>query len=122
MMQEDFIWIVTDDLPEQTITDGKKGDWGDEVQPRSVVSKGVKLKVLELEQRMADFLRIVGRLFQRAEQQVQQQIAGQTTMQLDEVELSVEISSEGEIKLVAGVKAAGKGAITLKFKRKELED
>jgi hypothetical protein len=121
MTQEDFIWIVTDDLPEQVITDGEKGNWGDEVQPRPGVSKGVKLNALELEQRMADFLRIVGRLFQRAEDQTQQQIAGQTRLQLDEVELSVEISAEGEVKLVAGVKAAGKGAITLKFKRKELE-
>jgi hypothetical protein len=38
-------------------------------------------------------------------------------MQLNEVELLVEISAEGEIKLVAGGKAAGKGAITLKFGR-----
>ena len=38
-------------------------------------------------------------------------------MKLDEVELSIEISSRGEIKLVAG--AEGKSAITLKFKRVE---
>jgi hypothetical protein len=40
-------------------------------------------------------------------------------MCLDEVELAVEISAEGEVKLVAGGKAAGRGAITLKFKRAE---
>jgi hypothetical protein len=38
-------------------------------------------------------------------------------MKLDEVELSIEISGRGEIKLVAGAEA--KSAITLKFKRIE---
>jgi len=41
-------------------------------------------------------------------------------MQLDEIELSVEISGEGEIKLMGtGGKAGSKGAIKLTFKRAE---
>ncbi|MDF5711051.1 MAG: hypothetical protein PUP90_26115 [Nostoc sp. S4] len=41
-------------------------------------------------------------------------------MQLDEIELSVEISTEGEVKLIGnGAKAVSKGAIKLKFKRQE---
>ncbi len=45
-----------------------------------------------------------------------------TGFQLDEIELTIEISGEGEIKLwgVGGGKAGGKGAIALKFKRKDL--
>jgi hypothetical protein len=121
MTQEDFIWIITDDLPEQPITDRKKGNWGDEVQPRPSTTEGIKINASELEQKMTDFLRVVGRLFQQAERQAHLQAAGQNRLQLDEVELSAEISSEGEVKLVAGVKTAGKGAITLKFRRKELE-
>jgi hypothetical protein len=39
---------------------------------------------------------------------------------LDEIELSVEISGEGEIKLMGtGGKAASKGAIKLTFRRAE---
>jgi len=62
---------------------------------------------------MNQFLHLIGRLFK----QVDQQIGSESDMRLDEVELSVEISGEGEVKLVAGGKAAGKGAITLKFTR-----
>jgi hypothetical protein len=43
-------------------------------------------------------------------------------MHLDEIELSVEINGEGKVSLIgSGAKAGGKGAITLKFKRTELE-
>jgi hypothetical protein len=35
------------------------------------------------------------------------------------VELAVEISAEGEVKLIASAKATAKGAIKLKFKRVE---
>lgn len=41
-------------------------------------------------------------------------------MRLDEVELSVEVSGEGKVSLLGiGGKAAGKGAMTFKFKRKD---
>ena len=65
---------------------------------------------------MAQFLQLVGRLFK----QVDQQIGVESGMKLDEVELSVEISGEGEVKLIAGGKATGKGAITLKFTRADI--
>jgi len=64
---------------------------------------------------MLAFLQMVSGLFQK----VDVVIGKDADLQLDEVELSVEISTEGEVKLVAGGKAAGKGAITLKFKRPE---
>jgi len=40
-------------------------------------------------------------------------------MKIDEVKLSVEISGGGDVKLVAGDKAAGKGVIKLKFTRSD---
>jgi len=44
-------------------------------------------------------------------------------MQLDEVELSVEINGEGQVKLFGiGGKAGGKGAMTLKFKRRQRDN
>lgn len=92
--------------------EGQRG-WGEEVRKWVSGLKEVQLPVLQLEQNMNQFLQLVGRLFK----QVDQQIGSESAMKLDEVQLSVEISGEGEVKLVAGGKAAGKGAITLKFTR-----
>lgn len=121
----DSIWIVTDDTPQISIPDGTKGgitrggDWGEETR-EITRSKGdgdaVKVSAQKLEQEMSHFLQVVGRLFNRAEQQAKVN----SGMQLEEIELSVEISGEGEVKLIgSGAKASGKGAIKLTFKRQE---
>lgn len=115
-MADEKIWIVTDvKLPRET-QEGRRG-WRAEVNQQVQGFRDQQLDVAELETRMGRFLQMVGRLFYQAERQA----SPQSKMQLDEVELSVEISAEGEIKLVTGIKAAGKGAIKLKFKRVPLE-
>ncbi|MEH1836289.1 MAG: hypothetical protein V7L29_30615 [Nostoc sp.] len=122
----DGIWIVTDETPQISIPDGAKGgstnihNWGDEAIRENIGSKGVgdavKVNAQKLEQNMTNFLKVVGSLFSQA----QQQAKVNSRMQLDEIELSVEISAEGEIKLIgSGAKAGSKGAIKLKFKRQE---
>ncbi|GAB4386420.1 MAG: hypothetical protein Kow00121_52980 [Elainellaceae cyanobacterium] len=111
-MPQDYIVIVTDDTTDPIPTEGQRG-WGEEVRKRITGLKEVRLPVDQLEQNMNQFLQLIGRLFK----QVDQQIGSGSDMKLDEVELAIEISGEGEVKLVAGGKAAGKGAITLKFKR-----
>jgi len=113
-MPEDYIWIVTDELTEPEPIEGQRG-WREEVRQRISSLKEVQLPVTQLEQNMNQFLQLIGRLFK----QVDQQIGTESDMKLDEVELSVQISGEGEVKLVAGGKAAGKGAITLKFKQSD---
>jgi hypothetical protein len=114
-MPEDYILLVTDETEEALAPiDGQRG-WSEEVRKRIASLKEVRLPVSQLEQNMNQFLQLVGRLFK----QVDQQIDAESGMKLDEVELSVEISGEGEVKLVAGGKAAGKGAIKLKFKRSD---
>lgn len=114
-MPADYILIVTDETDETSVPiEGEKG-WGEEVRKRIASLKEVKLPIAQLEQNMNQFLQLVGRLFK----QVDQQIGSDSDMKLDEVELAVEISGEGEVKLVAGGKAAGKGAIKLKFKRSD---
>lgn len=114
-MPEDYIVIVTDETDEASAPiEGQRG-WREEVGKRIASLKEVRLPVSQLEQNMNQFLQLVGRLFK----QVDQQIGAESGMKLDEVELSVEISGEGEVKLVAGGKAAGKGAIKLKFKRSD---
>jgi hypothetical protein len=116
-MPEDYIVIVTDDSEEAaTPIEGRRG-WGEEVRQRISNLKEVRLPVSQLEQNMAQFLQLIGRLFK----QVDQQIGSESDMKLDEVELAVEISGEGEFKLVAGGKATGKGAIKLKFKRSDTQ-
>jgi homogentisate 1,2-dioxygenase len=119
-MQEDFIWIVTEDNTIPTPVEGQRG-WGEEMQKRMAAIKEVRLNAVDLEKKMAAFLQVVGRLFAQAEKQAQvdQQAGTKSRMQLTEAELSVEISAEGEVKLVAGGKAAGKGAIKLKFTKVE---
>ncbi|BAY16194.1 hypothetical protein NIES21_20170 [Anabaenopsis circularis NIES-21] len=118
----DSILIVTDDVAPITIPDGAKsginnprGGWGNEVkEPLSTKGDAVPVSAQKLEQNMTQFLQLVGRLFSRAEQQAN------SKMQLEEIELSVEISGEGEVKLIgSGAKASGKGAIKLTFKRQE---
>jgi hypothetical protein len=118
----DSIWIVTDDTPQISLPDGAKGGigntrgWSEETVQEPIGSKGdaVKVDAQTLEQNMAHFLQVVGRLFSRAEQQAS------SKMQLEEIELSVEISGEGEVKLIgSGVKASGKGAIKMTFRRQE---
>lgn len=105
-MTDEFILVVTDEEP----VEGQRG-WGSEV--KKAIANTVQLPMTLLEQNMNRFLQLVGRLFQ----QVDQQIGTDSDMRLDEVELSIEISGKGEVKLVAGAEA--KGAITLKFKRVE---
>ncbi len=103
------IWIITDDA--------SQGSEPDRSYRGVVQEKGVKVSVPALEQKMSRFLKSVSRIFHQAEQETQKNNPG---MQLDEIELSVEISGEGEIKLMGtGGKAASKGAIKLTFRRAE---
>lgn len=104
-----MIWIVTDDTIQEPDTQR-----GYREIPQA---KGIKISVSSLEQKMSQFLQSVNRLFRQAEQQ----IAHSSGVQLDEIQLSIEISGEGEIKLIgSGGKTGGKGAIVLKFKRIEV--
>ena len=124
MQNEETIWIVTDDTPQiaipEKVTRGvTRGDWDDDVQRDSGsrgVGDAVKVSAEKLEQEMTRFLQVLGKVFSHAEAQAKVN----SKMQLDEIELSVEISGEGEVKLLgSGAKAGGKSAIKLTFKRKE---
>ena len=112
-MPEDYLVIVTDETEETSVAiEGQRG-WGEEVRQRMTRLREVRLPVAQLEQNMAQFLRLIGRLFK----QVDQEMGSEAGMKLDEATLQVEISGKGEVKLFAGGEVAGKGVITLKFKR-----
>ena len=107
---EETIPVITLEIPSTKI-EGSKG-FGRRMTEAVEVIKEISTSTLETE--MAKLLRLTNRLFNQAEQE-----NASSGMQLDEVELMVEINSEGKINLVgtAGAKAGGKGAIKLKFKR-----
>lgn len=110
------IWIIT--AENKSSGYDESGSHSDNV-PRNPYQKmtqkvmdAVEVGADELKNNMANFLDVVGDLFHQAE--------NKTGMKLDEVELSVEITADGEVKLVgSGVGVEAKGAITLKFKRDE---
>ena len=116
-MPENYLVIVTDEIDEATGTSDRQRGMVEGVRKQISKFKEVRLPVSQLEQSMNQFLQSIGRLFE----QVDRQIGLKSDMKLDEVELSVEISAEGEFKLVAGGKAATKGVIKLKFKRTEAQ-
>ena len=111
---DSLILLVSPD--ETTPVEGQRG-WGETIQKRAAALVEVKIDPHVLERQMTSFLSVVGRLFQQADQQIQSQPGTPPGVQLSEVELSVEISTKGEVKLVAGGEVAGKGAIKLKFTR-----
>ncbi|MHC5761860.1 Pepco domain-containing protein [Nostoc sp.] len=109
-MVEETILIVTSDTDNtETTIEGERG-WG---EVRQHLNKAAEIPVSVLEENMNRFLQVTGRLFQ----QVDTQLGTQSDLRLDEVQLQVEISAKGEVKLFAGGEASGKGVITLKLKR-----
>ena len=114
MMSDEIpITIITSDCDEKEDFDASSKGWSDEIRGRLDKLKEVKLNAADLEKNMSSFLKLVNRIFRQAESDVDKN----SQLQLDEIEVSVEISAEGEVKLVAGGKMTGKGAIKLKFKR-----
>lgn len=119
------IWIITDETQIASTGDGVRNrsqDSGDifgqpsPYTPPAEVSgrKRIPVSAEKLKQKMAEFIAVMGDVLTYAQQEQQ------SGMQLDEIELSVEVSGEGELSLFGtGGKVGGKGAMVLKFKRKE---
>ncbi len=119
---DETIWIITSDTPETLDDDSSKAGnttrnpWSKGSALTTAATKGVKVGVEKVEAEMSKFLRIVGGLLSRA----QKQLPSDSRLTLDEIELSVEVNGEGEVKLLGtGGKAGTKGGITLKFKRND---
>jgi hypothetical protein len=119
MSEDQEIWIIT----EQPLSTGARSgrDIGGVLKPSQPIEPSVNVRtsvsVEMLKKEVEVFLSNLGYIFGHTERQLEQQ---RTAMHLDEVELSIEISAEGQISLFGtGGKTGGKGAISLKFKRKE---
>lgn len=123
-MTEETIWIVTEAEPEEETQEasGAKGARStnpfDRTKEKVVQAiRGTRVSAVsadKLEAKMSEFLRVVGRVFKNAEKEANLS----SGFCLDEIQLSLEVNGEGEVKLIGtGGKAGAKGAITLKFKR-----
>ncbi len=118
-MADETIWIITaENIPESN--EDSRGDsssknpWSTSRNVIEATAQLSRVSVQKLETELSKFLQIMGGLFNRAQEQVNQQ----TGLKLDEIELSVEITGEGEVKLLGtGITTGTKGGITLKFKR-----
>lgn len=119
MPSEEPVWIVTYDGLDAIAPSGEKG-WGQEITRR--ISSGLASNPVSPEKIKTEWTRVmnlIGELIQNAEEQA----GGQFDMKLDEVTLSVEINSKGQVAILGTCigEASGKGAITLKFKRPEVK-
>lgn len=119
------IWFVVETETTQTVEEVHRGErsgvdtgggFGQKVteQIKTVVEKQrVSLDAAALKAQLNGLLRILGEVSDQANQQ--------SGLQMDEVELSVEITGEGQVNFLGNSgKLGNKGAIKLKFKRATL--
>jgi hypothetical protein len=114
------IWVTTDVGTSETVEVAGGGRGGEDVgggfgatavqQVRKSLTQRVQVSADELKRQMDDLVSVVGSVFDQARTE--------SGLQLDLIELSIEISSEGQISLLgSGGKLGGKGAIKLTFRR-----
>lgn len=114
------MWVIVDETPQTPQEDGSKdatfrgNPWTKSVASPLGTLKAVPVSTQKLEAEMSKFLQVVSNVFSNAEQQV----SSKSGLKLDEIEVTVEINGEGEVKLLGtGGKVGTKGGITLRFKR-----
>ncbi|MGL5034469.1 MAG: Pepco domain-containing protein [Microcystaceae cyanobacterium] len=112
-MTEPSIWIITaTETAEETGAKSSFDRGPSYGQPESNRHQRTQVSAQALQANITEFLTVVETAFDKAEQ-------SQTKMQLEEVELVVEVNGKGQVSLWGtGGEVGGKGAITLKFKRK----
>ncbi|WP_008310665.1 hypothetical protein [Leptolyngbya sp. PCC 6406] len=123
MIEENILWVVAEtEVAKETLeVDGRRS--GEDVTggfdstkeafeafQTIIKRKRISLDAKALKTQMENMVSIVNSIFDQA--------TSQTSLQLNEVELSVEINAEGQLSLIGnGGKLGNKGGITLKFIR-----
>jgi hypothetical protein len=113
--EENIVLITTREDPEESNDYGTKGlrqDFANKVSKLKTIS----VDSATLKNEWNKTIQLIGHLIESVEEKESWKLG----MQLEEVTLAVEINGKGQVSLlgVSG-EANGKGAITLKFKRKE---
>jgi hypothetical protein len=112
-MMEKQVLILTDAEPAGSgIRSGDDIGGGFGLNPSRTGYRLVKLGADELRAQIANLLEVVDHVFAQASEQ--------SSVCLDQIDLSIEISSEGQVSIMGtGGKAGGRGAIKLVFKRRD---
>jgi hypothetical protein len=108
-MADELIILTDEDF---TPEEGRRG-WDEPLRRVAGKLREVRLDPAQVEAQMSGFVQVVGRIFRQANAE----IAADSGLRLEEVELAVKISAKGQIQLIAGCEVGGEGGITLKFKR-----
>ncbi len=106
MSEEKGIWII------QETDNSKASSGGGYYDDSEETSRGNFVSVSRLKQNVGEFLDVIQEAFSRAENTV-------NGIELSELECSIEINGKGQIGILGtGGEAGAKGAIKLKFVRK----
>lgn len=114
------LWFTTETETSETVTTVEGGRGSEDVgggfgssavqAVRKSLTQRVRISADELKQQIGNLLSVVGDVFDQARTD--------TGLSLEEVELSIEVSSEGQVSILgSGGKLEGRGGITLSFKR-----
>jgi hypothetical protein len=120
--QQGSLWFVTEVEAAETVeaVEGSRssedvgGGFGTTIvqQTRKSLTQRVQINAEDLKREIGNLLAVVGDVFDQARSE-----AG---LSLEEVELSIEVSSEGQISILgSGGKIGGSGGIKLSFKRRQ---
>ncbi len=118
--KQEPLWFVTEIEAAQTVEVAEGGRGSEDVgggfgsslvqQTRKILTQRVRVDAEDLKREIGNLLTVVGDVFDQARNE-----AG---LSLEEVELSIEVSSEGQISILgSGGKLGGSGGIKLSFKR-----
>ncbi|MGB3240562.1 MAG: hypothetical protein WBB29_19885 [Geitlerinemataceae cyanobacterium] len=87
MTEENSIWVIVEDAPEESETggkgDGAKNPWSSAKAVTEKAAHSVRVSAATLQNRMSEFLQVVGGIFQRADRE----LSPQSAMQLEEIQL-----------------------------------
>jgi hypothetical protein len=114
------LWFVTDVETSESVKVTEGGRSGDDVgggfgstavqAVRKSLTQRVQISADDLKRQIGNLIAVVGDVFDQAR--------GEAGLSLEEVELSIEVSSEGQVSILgSGGKLEGKGGIKLNFKR-----
>jgi hypothetical protein len=118
--EQGSLWFVTEAEAAETVVVAEGGRSSEDVgggfgssvvqQARKSLTQRVQISAEDLKREIGNLLAVVGDVFDQAR--------SETGLSLEEVELSIEVSSEGQISILgSGGKISGTGGIKLSFKR-----
>jgi NTP pyrophosphatase (non-canonical NTP hydrolase) len=118
--EQGSLWFVTEVETAETVEVAQGGRSAEDVgggfgsslvqQTRKSLTQRVQINVDDLKREIGNLLAVVGDVFDQAR--------SEAALSLEEVELSIEVSSEGQISILgSGGKISGTGGIKLSFKR-----